>query len=149
MRIVVDTNVLARAVCGPRGPAGELLRRVLQDHMLVLSPFLIAELGRVLRYPRLRTMHEWDDAQIDNYVRDLQEQACIVLTADPPPAVVPHDPDDDQVIAAAVAGQASVICTLDHHLLHANVRAHCAGIGVRVLSDIELLDELRLEDAGQ
>jgi predicted nucleic acid-binding protein len=51
MRIVLDTNVLARAVTGPGGPAGELLRRVQRDHLLVLSPFLITELARVLRYP--------------------------------------------------------------------------------------------------
>jgi putative PIN family toxin of toxin-antitoxin system len=148
MRIVIDTNVLARAVSGPRGPAGELLRRVQNDHLLVLTPFLIIELSRVLRYPRIRALHEWDDARIDEYVRDLQESSCIVVAADPPPVVVPHDPDDDAVIAAADAGQATV-CTLDRHLLHAGVRAYCGAIGVRILNDVELLDELRRLDPGE
>jgi predicted nucleic acid-binding protein len=30
---------------------------------------------------------------------------------------VPNDPEDDQVIAAALAGQADIIASGDHHLL--------------------------------
>jgi predicted nucleic acid-binding protein len=45
MRIVLDTNVLARARTGPDGPAGEVLRLVLIDHLLVLSSALLTELS--------------------------------------------------------------------------------------------------------
>jgi predicted nucleic acid-binding protein len=33
------------------------------------------------------------------------------------PRTVPNDPEDDQVIAAALAGQADIIVSGDHHLL--------------------------------
>lgn len=45
-----------------------------------------------------------------------------------------------------VAGAATVICTRDGHLLHPDVRAKCLAIGIRVLTELELLDELRKED---
>jgi predicted nucleic acid-binding protein len=70
MRIVLDTNVLARAVRGGTGPAAELLGLVMvPPHTFLLSPFLLLELSRVLRYERLRKLHQLDDAQIDAYVQ--------------------------------------------------------------------------------
>jgi predicted nucleic acid-binding protein len=50
MRIVLDTNILARAARGGTGPAAELLRIVmLSPHTFILSPFIISELSRALR----------------------------------------------------------------------------------------------------
>lgn len=144
MRIVLDTNILARARTGPRGPAGELLRLVLQDHLLVLSPTLLTELSRVLRYPRMRALHGATDASLDDYVRDLQQQAYIAMPTEPlDPPVVMNDPDDDAVIAAALAGAATTICTRDRHLLAADVRAACLDLGISVVTDLELLAQCR------
>lgn len=144
MRIVLDTNILARARTGPRGPAGELLRLVLKDHLCILSPSLLTELSRVLRYPRMRALHGESDTALDDYVRDVQQHACIVMPAEPlDPPIVTNDPDDDAVIAAALTGEASVICTRDRHLLHPDVRAKCFDLGIEVLTDLELLAQLR------
>jgi putative PIN family toxin of toxin-antitoxin system len=142
MRILLDTNILARAAAGPPGPAHELLLLATQhDHVLVLSPFLIAELTRVLRYDRLRPVHGMTDEQIDQFVDDL------VLVAD---LVDPHvvtgvsqDPDDDAVIAAAKLGRAQVLSTLDRHLHAKHSRAYCAALGIEVLTDVDLLSRLR------
>src|SRR6266404_3901730 len=104
MRIVLDTNVLARAVRGGTGPAAELLGIVmLPPHTFILSPFLLSELSRVLRYPRMRKLHKLDDAELDTYVQSLQAAALVV---NPPsaPSVVSADPDDDPIVATAVAG---------------------------------------------
>lgn len=144
IRIVLDTNILARARTGPRGPAGELLRLVLAEHVLILSPSLLTELSRVLRYPRMRALHGDSDTALDDYVRDVQQHACIVMPAEPlDPPIVTNDPDDDAVIAAALAGEATVICTRDRHLLHPDVRAACLDLGIEVLTDLELLARLR------
>lgn len=144
MRVVLDTNILARARTGPRGPAGDALRIVLQDQLLIVSPSLLTELSRVLKYPRMRELHGADDAGIDEYIRDLQQAACVVAPAEPlNPPLVTNDPDDDAVIAAALAGAATVICTRDRHLLHTDVRAQCAGIGIKILTELELLAQIR------
>jgi uncharacterized protein len=145
MRIVLDTNVLARAVRGGTGPAAELLGIVMvAPHVFVLSPFILAELARALRYPRMRLLHQLDDAQLDAYVQSLQIAALIV---NPPSAtaaqVVSADPDDDPVVATAVDGQAEVLCTRDHHLHSPAVKAYCSNHGIQVLTDIEALQILR------
>ena len=63
----------------------------------------------------------------------------------PPSAttIVPHDPKDDAVVLTAIAGHADAICTLDVHLREPDVQAFCLRHGIRVLTDIELLAELR------
>ena len=56
MRIVLDTNVLVRATpASAGGPAWETLRRIAQDHVLISSPPLLAELRDVLSRPRVPT----------------------------------------------------------------------------------------------
>ena len=47
------------------------------------------------------------------------------------------------MVATAIVGRADVICTRDRHLRHPEVLAICQANGIRVLSDIELLNELR------
>jgi putative PIN family toxin of toxin-antitoxin system len=145
MRVVLDTNVLARAARGGTGPAAEVLRLIMvPPHIFILSPFLLSEISRALRYPRLRKLHGLDDLKIDAYVQSLQAAALLV---NPPAAgaaaVVSADPDDDPVIATAVFGQAEFLCTLDRHLRRPEVRTYCTSHGIQVVTDIELLQLLR------
>ncbi len=105
MRIVPDTNILARAA-RPDSLAAKVLTHVITGpHVLVLSPFLLAEVARVLRYPRLRAAYGLDDQAVDDYVLHLQGAAFVVT---PGPGdlvpVVTKDPDDDHVLATAVVG---------------------------------------------
>lgn len=74
--------------------------------------------------------------------RHRQELAEFVTVPDPVPAVA-SDPDDNIVVATAVTGGADVICTRDRHIRHAVVQAYCATFGIRVLTEVELLNELR------
>ena len=144
MRILLDTNILARATPGPSSLSRDLVRLAsLPPHVLILSPFLLSELSRVLGYERMRRVHGLDDVAVREHLLNLQATALLV---DPPAAgnlSVPHDPDDNPVIAAAVAGQAEVLCTLDRHLWHPNVLAFCGQYGIRVRTDVELMGELR------
>ena len=79
MRIVIDTNVLARASRGGTGLAAEVMRRVsVTPHVPIGSPFLLSELARVLRYPRMRKLHGLDDTAIDAYVQAVQSAALMV-----------------------------------------------------------------------
>lgn len=144
MRVVLDTNILARASYSPTGPAGECLQRLRDPaHVLVLSAFILDELDRVLRYPRLQRLHGLTDQEIDDYVRDVADAALVVPINAAVSGVVASDPDDDPVVATAEGGNADVICTLDRHLHHSDVVDYCNQHAIEVLTDVELLTRLR------
>lgn len=143
MRVLVDTNVLARAAAGPPGPAYELVQHTTEhEHVLILSPFLLDELARVLRYPRMRPLHSLSDEEIEQFITDLVLVAYVV---EPGGASlgISSDRDDDPILAAAYAGQAEVICTRDRHFHEPAVKEYCAANRIEILSDVELLARLR------
>ena len=143
MRVVLDTNVLARAASGPPGLANELvLACTALPHDLVLSPFILSELNRVLHYERLRPIHGLTDAGIDKYLAELQAVSLVVAPRNVP-MIVAFDPDDDAIVATAVAGQADIICTLDRDLKRPDIVAYCRERGIEILSDHELLQRIR------
>ncbi len=145
MRIVLDTNVLARVASGLPSPAAKLLKLCLQSPLLLcVSPFLLSELSRVLRYERVRRIHGMSDEVIDQFLQDLQAASLIVeLPTDSLVVGVTADPDDDPIIATAMAASADVLCTLDRHLRTPAVVNYCAEHGVEVITDVELLERLR------
>ena len=142
MRVVLDTNILARAVAASNGPARVVLQRLfVGPHVVVQSDALLAELGRVLRYPRLQALHQLADADIDAFV-DSVRRAAEVVELDVIPEIVPHDSDDDSVVATAVFGEADVLCTLDRHLFAMDVVTYLGANGIQVMRDTELLRQL-------
>jgi putative PIN family toxin of toxin-antitoxin system len=144
MRVVLDTNILARAASGPPGLADALLRLCMAaPNLLCLSPFLLAELSRALRYPRVRKIHGMSDHEVDQYIGDLQAGSLVVIPPGPLDAVVSSDPDDDPVVATAVAAQSVALCTLDRYLHQQVVIDYCARRGIEVTTDIQLLHRLR------
>jgi putative PIN family toxin of toxin-antitoxin system len=143
MRVVCDSNVLARAAVRPLGPARAVFIAALTPpHRLIVSEPMLVELARVLRYERVRSQAKLTDEEIDSFIADLRDAAEVVQL----PAEIPHvatDPDDDLVLATAVAGKCHVLCTRDRHLRHRVVQAYCATFGIRVLTDAELMTEFR------
>ena len=145
MRAVLDTNVLARAIIASRGPAAACVDALeASGHVLLLSSFIVAELRRILAYPRLRAIHGRGDDELEKLVADLADGTePVVLSGAALPGVVVGDPDDEAIVATAVLGKADVLCTLDRDLRHPAVVEYCATRGVRVLTDVELLALLR------
>jgi uncharacterized protein len=147
MRIVLDTNILVRAIVRGRGPASELLQLVVGSPIcsLLLSPFLIDELERVLSYERIRLSFKVTDEEITEYLSYLRANNVTVLPG-PAPRVVPTDPADDPVVHTAVIGRADVLCTSNRHFYDSGVRDYCRQHGVLIATDIELLELLRQQD---
>lgn len=143
MRVVCDSNELARAAVRPLGPARAVFLTALAPaHRLILSEPMLSELARVLRYERVRSQAKLTEEVIDSFITELRDAAeAVELPAELPR--VAADPDDDLVVATAVAGKCDVLCTRDRHLRHRVVQAYCATFGIRVLTDVELMAEFR------
>ena len=68
MRIVLDSNILVRAFVSSHGVARDLLLAILAgDHTLILSNEILSEVARVLRYPRLMSVHGENEETIYDF----------------------------------------------------------------------------------
>ncbi len=138
MRIVLDTNILVRSAAKPDGLALRLLHTISTGpHRLIISPFILDEVARVLAYRRIRARWGLTDEDIQEHVNLLAAAAEIVepLTIE---RVVLADPDDDAVVYTAFSGRADVLCTRDVHLSHPGVLQLCARHGIQVMDEIDL-----------
>lgn len=124
-------------------PARELLKVIQQQGArLVLSPFLLDEVQRVLWYPRIQAIYKLDTNDILEHVQLLESLADLVVPAEGPSLVL-KDPNDDPVVYTALAGGADVLCTVDRHFYEPNVLSFCARYDIQVMTDVELLGEIR------
>jgi putative PIN family toxin of toxin-antitoxin system len=114
LRVVLDPNAFVSALLSPAGaPARTLLAWVEGRYELVVSPRLLAELTRVLAYPKLRSRVEPHDAE--QLVDWLARQAILAVDpVDPPRRVT--DADDDYLLALA-ASEDALLVSGDKHLL--------------------------------
>ena len=146
-KIVLDTNIIVRAVASPSGLASELLRRAISDgNLLCTSNFMLAELDRVLRYPRVRKIHGLSDTEIEDFVRSIQQVALVVEVDASKSVRVTRDRNDDPVIETAVRAKAKYLCSIDEDIGAKEVLDHCKTVGVEVVSDTTLIAILRNQD---
>ncbi len=146
-RIVLDTNIIVRAVATPTGLASELLSRAISDqNLLCTSNYMLAELDRVLHYPRFRKIHGLPDSDIDDFVRSIQQVAHVIEVDIAKAIRVTRDKDDDPVVETALGTRADYLCTVDKDLLTAGVVEHCKAHNVEVISDVSLIAILREQD---
>lgn len=115
MRTILDANVLISALLSPAAAPARVLLAWQEGHFeLIVSPLLLAELGRALAYPKLRQKVPADDA--DAFVAWLNRSATVARDPDGPPPAHSADPGDDYLLALA-AEQNAVLVSGDGHLL--------------------------------
>lgn len=114
MKVILDTNTLVSGIAWMGPPAEVLIALREGRHDLILSPDLLAELARVLRYPKLRIAAS--HPSLPGIMEWLHRPEHIVI-AQEKIRVIQSDPADDLVLEAAIAGKADVIVSGDRHLL--------------------------------
>lgn len=131
IRAVVDTNTLVSGF-GWRGTPGAIVDAMLDGSLgLVVSPPLLDELARVLRYPKLVRVFPEPD-RIVTLIASVAEQVQPVTQRN----VVVDEPDN-RVLEAAEAGEADLIITGDRRL-----RALDGFRGIDILTAEEALERL-------
>jgi putative PIN family toxin of toxin-antitoxin system len=116
MRAVLDTNLLVSYLLTHHPPIATIIDGFLaqDEFVMVTAPELLAELDRVLTYPKLQRYYT--DKERTRFVA-LIMALCEVVDL---PETIPHicrDPEDDQLIACAVFGEADLIVSGDDDLL--------------------------------
>jgi uncharacterized protein len=111
LRVVLDTNVLVSAFTHHRGLSFQIWQKAVERRFrLLLSPQIVTELAGVLRLK-----FYWGEGRILREMKFLVKTAEIVvpkLTLH----VVSEDDDDNRILECAVAGNAHVVVSSDHHL---------------------------------
>lgn len=127
MKVVLDTNVLVSALFWD-GNERALLQDCLEGkHQLVLSVFVLDELGSVLR-----EKFDAPPETVAGYVGQLLAAARIV-DPDEHLDVIEEDPADNRVLESALAVQADVLASGDSDLLDLG---SFKGIEVRRAADL-------------
>jgi putative PIN family toxin of toxin-antitoxin system len=145
MRVVLDTNILIRALPKARGSAREVLQTITSgNHVLITSDFLLQEVARVLAYPRIEKRWKLHPREVEQYLQILGTISEIVKPY-PGAPLIRADVKDDPIVYTAVAGKASVLCTLDAHFHEESVELFCKQKGIAIMDDVELLRLLRSE----
>jgi putative PIN family toxin of toxin-antitoxin system len=141
--VTLDTGILVRATSRSRGPARELLRRIANnsEHVLALSPFIVAEVGKALAHPRLTALLRITPDEIHEHVAYLRQICRLVEPALGMPIVL-TDPADDPVVYTAVGAGARVLCSRDRDFRAPNVIAFCRRYAVEIMDEIQLLAAL-------
>jgi putative PIN family toxin of toxin-antitoxin system len=111
VRITLDSSVLIAAHISRAGVCAELLEEILLHHDLVISEFILAELTGKLKEKFNFPVR--DAAQIVAFLRRV---SILVLPSDLPPDLC-RDPTDVPVLGTAIAGECSLLISVDHDLL--------------------------------
>ena len=110
-RVVIDTNVLISALIN-NGKSRKLVLKLLDEHTVILSSQMLAELTDVIS----RDKFSATNSQIDRFISILVKKATMVSVRSIPKVIL-EDPDDDVVLTTALSGKAEYIVSGDKHLL--------------------------------
>ena len=117
MRVVLDTNVLLSGLMAPEGTPGRILAAWFTARFDVVMSFdQLAEIGRVLAYPKIQRKLKWDEPRIEQFLRQLYIRAE-VIKLDSTSVEVPRDPKDVPILATLTASAADVLVSGDRDLL--------------------------------
>ena len=111
MRITLDSSVLIAAHISRAGVCAELLEDVLLHHELVISDFILEELGR-----KLTEKFNFPKREADQVAAFLRRVSDVVRLADLPSDLC-RDPTDVPVLGTAVAGECALLISVDRDLL--------------------------------
>ena len=82
---------------------------------VVMSIERLAEIGRVLAYPKIHRKLKWDEQRIEQFIRQLYVRAEVDLRSTS--VEVPRDPQDSPILAALIASGADALVSGDRNLL--------------------------------
>ncbi len=117
IKAVLDTSVLAAAFLKPEGINYKVLREAGRRYRLYLCRYILEELERVLRYPRIRRRYSYGEEEIEGFIEALRSLSERIYRRCPRVKAIEEDPADDMVLACGLRARADYIVSKDLHLL--------------------------------
>ncbi len=116
IKAVIDTSVML-SVAFPRGELVRELRNMIADgaFTLVTSKEIMAELFRVIHYPRILKQFKPSKEDIDEFIGMIMEKA-LITKGSYSLQKGSVDPTDDMFLACAMEAKADYIVSRDPHL---------------------------------
>lgn len=136
MRLVVDTNIMVRALVSP-GPARRFFALAPRIHVLLYHAEQLSELRDVAARPRLSLPPE----AVDELIARMRRYGEAVDSALDAPGEC-RDPQDECVLALARAGSADFVASENRDLLVLD-----PWRGIRIIRLFEFLDDHPLPEA--
>lgn len=117
--VIFDTNVLLPLLVGST-PRAQALRHAWHARRfeLFITPQVLAEVERVLTYPRVRRNYALTRSEVDAIVDVLKGRARLLPGLYEGVTAVQADPSDNVFLAAALEAGADYLVTQDPHLLN-------------------------------
>jgi putative PIN family toxin of toxin-antitoxin system len=141
MRVVLDVNVLVSAIISAKGSPARIMELWEEERFeVVISPEIIGELGKVIRYPKIQEKYHLPEQYVEQFLELIGNQA-IVIKPVREITQIKSDPEDDKYLECAVAGGAAYIISGDQHLLRL-----VEYQGLPILSPAEFLVVLKLDE---
>jgi len=146
LRVVLDTNTLVRAHGRRSTQARRLFDELLNSgHHLVTSNEVLAELTKVLRYPRFQALYGLTDADLLDYAQFLRSVSHVVIL-DPHYRAPLRDANDLIVLQTAERGESDILCTHDSDFYDETILSYCTARGIEVCDELTLLLRLARQD---
>ena len=137
IKVVLDTNLLVSAILSPHGKPADILKLVFNDVItLIISPAILREAHRVLRYPKLLKLMKKNGisfGEVDDFLKKMSRVAFIT-PGNQNIEVIHDDPSDNMILACALEGNADFIVSGDRHLRDLKVYQN-----IRIVDPVTLL----------
>jgi len=116
-RIVLDCNIFVSEILVPGSGPARILDLVRERKIeLLVSPPILGEIARVMRYPKLQKRHRLSLQQLDDLIANYAGFATVTPGKRRVKAVR-EDPSDNMYLECALEGEADFVVSGDGHLL--------------------------------
>jgi len=118
VKVVLDTNVIISGLMYPDSTPGRIVsawRNAQFDVAISLAQ--LEEIGRVLAYPKIRTVLGWDQTVIESFLKQLLLRMELVEIAGSDLLDKLRDSSDAPILASLLAAKADFLVTGDSDLL--------------------------------
>lgn len=118
MRLVLDTKVWISGLLLPTSNSGILIKKWQASKFeVVISSYILQEIGKVLAYPKISKKLQWSDSEIQHYL-DLLSFFAETIDVDEVSTHVDADPKDSLVLSTFLVSHADFLVSGDSDLLN-------------------------------